>query len=171
PWLISVRAADGALAAVAGLKPAALGPLFLEQYLDGPVEEAIAAAAGEPVARGSVVEVGNLAAAHAGGARAVIVAVTALLHQARATWVCFTGGPVLHNAFRRLGMAPLPLAPARPEALGAAAARWGRYYEQRPWVFAGRVAEGYACLQRWLTAEQLWEAARGTANPVLRRAA
>ncbi len=161
PWLVGVRDHTGRLAAVAGLRPAITGPLFLEHYLDRPVEEVIAAHTGAPVTREEIIEVGNLAADHAGGSRTLIVALTAYLHQAGATWVCFTGGPLLHNAFCRLGLAPICLASARPEALGSAAARWGRYYDQHPHVFAGRVEEGFLGLRGWLTVEQLVGAARG----------
>ncbi len=160
PWLVGVRDHAGHLTAVAGLRPAATGTLFLEHYLDRPVEEVITAHTGEPVAREQIIEVGNLAAGHPGGGRDLIIALTAYLHQAQTAWVCFTGGPILHNAFCRLGLAPICLAPARPEALGAAATRWGRYYDQHPHVFAGRVEEGFLGLSGWLTAEQLVHAAR-----------
>jgi len=163
PWLVGVRDGSDRLTAVAGLRPAATGPLFLEHYLDRPVEEMIASHTGTPVAREQIIEVGNLAASHAGGGRDLIIALTAYLHQAQTAWVCFTGGPILHNAFCRLGLTPICLAEARPEALGAAAAQWGRYYDQHPHVFAGRVEEGFLGLSGWLTAEQLVRAANGIA--------
>jgi hypothetical protein len=163
PWLVGVWDHGGGLAAVAGLRPAATGTLFLEHYLDRPVEEVITAHTGEQVAREQIIEVGNLAADHAGGSRDLIIAITAYLHQTGTAWVCFTGGPLLHNAFCRLGLTPICLAPARPEALGTAATQWGRYYDQHPHVFAGRVEEGYRCLSDWLTADQLLRAAGGIA--------
>ncbi|PIU78666.1 MAG: hypothetical protein COZ33_02730 [Nitrospirae bacterium CG_4_10_14_3_um_filter_70_108] len=95
----------------------------------------------------------------------MIIALTCYLHQTRAVWVCFTGGPVLRNAFCRLGLAPVCLAAARPEALGVAAAQWGRYYDQHPHLFAGRVEEGFHSLSGGLTAEQLIGVAR-TIAPV-----
>jgi len=67
PWLVGVRDPAGCLTAVAGLRPAATGPLFLEHYLDRPVEEVITARTGAPVAREQIIEMGNLATAHPGG--------------------------------------------------------------------------------------------------------
>jgi hypothetical protein len=37
-----------------------------------------------------------------------------------------------------------------PERLQEGAAHWGRYYEQKPQVFLGSVAQGYAALQQTL---------------------
>ena len=77
----------------------------------------------------------------------LITALTAYLHAAGAHWVVFTCGPALRNAFGRLGIDLLDLGPAEVESLPAGeAAAWGRYYEQRPRVMAGRVTEGHAVL-------------------------
>ena len=54
--------------AVVGLRPAMQGALFLEQYLDAPACQMIAARSGVPVRREQVIEVGNLAALAPGGA-------------------------------------------------------------------------------------------------------
>ena len=61
PTLLGFRDAVGQLKGVIGLRAAADERLFLEQYLDVPVEQAIAAAVGREIPRWQVVEVGNLA--------------------------------------------------------------------------------------------------------------
>jgi hypothetical protein len=147
PVLMALRGAGGELLAALGLREAATGPLFLEQYLDRPVDAVVAERLGVPVARGGVVEVGNLAAAHAGGARWLITALTAFLHARGAEWVVFTAVSSVRNAFLRLGLAPVALAPAPPQRLGEAAREWGRYYDGAPLVMAGQVAHGYQVLR------------------------
>lgn len=65
PVLLALREGGQVLAA-AGYRRAADRPLFLESYLEAPVEQLIAAQAGCPVARTQIVEVGHLAALRRG---------------------------------------------------------------------------------------------------------
>lgn len=60
-WLAE-RGADGAPLAVLGHRRAADGLLFLETYLDAPIEQAVSSALGRSVARAQIVEIGCLAA-------------------------------------------------------------------------------------------------------------
>lgn len=84
------RDAHGRWVAAPGYTPASDDSLFLEQYLDLPVETAIAGHVGHPIARIDVVEVGNLAAIDAGAGRRLIVAMTRHLHRQGLAWVTFT---------------------------------------------------------------------------------
>src|SRR6187402_194533 len=58
----SINAADGRPLAVLGYRSAEGGPLFLESYLDRPVEQAVSAAFGMDLTRADIVEIGCLAA-------------------------------------------------------------------------------------------------------------
>lgn len=147
PVLMDLRNDDGRLLGVLGLREASSGGLFLERYLDRPVEACLTSVADEPVARSGIVEVGNLAVGSAGGGRWLITALTAFLHAMGKDWVVFTCGPQLRNAFSRMGMDLLDLGEASPACLsGDELARWGSYYDQRPHVMAGPVAHGYQVL-------------------------
>ncbi len=147
PRLLAFRDGRGRLLAAIGLRQAGGRALFLEHYLDRPVEEHIAEGAGAEVVRGTVVEIGNLALASPGYARTVIMAVTAFLCGAGHQWVTFTAVTALRNAFHRMGLAPIHLADADPARLGREAENWGRYYDARPAVFAGSVLQGVAQLE------------------------
>jgi hypothetical protein len=142
--LLGMHDALGRWRAAAGYTPAASGRLFLEQYLDQPAEELLGAAAGTRVARASVAEVGNLAAAPGMG-RLLIPAVGRHLHRLGYRWVVFTATRELRNALRRLQLEPLRLAPALPARLADAGAAWGSYYLHDPAVMGGRIA---ACLAK-----------------------
>ncbi|MBT8766528.1 thermostable hemolysin [Metapseudomonas boanensis] len=148
PELLAMRNHHGALNAAVGIRLADGNPLFLEQYLESPVENRLSALASRPVARHQVVEVGNLASMSAGNARLIIVAVTWLLARRGLEWVVFTGATTLINSFRRLGLDPLVLGQADPQRLGQERELWGTYYEQRPQVFAGNILYGYAQLEQ-----------------------
>lgn len=148
PGLLGLMDADNAIVGAAGCRPAAGGALFLERYIDVPIEAAIAAETGEPVARHEVVEVGNLAAEGPGSARLLIVALTDWLAAQGYRWVAFTGTRGLLNSFRRLGLAPRVLAPADPARMGDALPQWGRYYAQQPQVVFGEIPPAQRQLSR-----------------------
>jgi len=145
PRLFSIAASDGEMIAAFGLREAA-APLFMECYLDEPVEDRISRLSGRRVRREAIIEVGNMAA-RLGGARAMITALTAHLHAAGFEWVTFTGVATLRAAFRRLGLHPIEIAAARPERLSETERQsWGRYFESKPIVMAGYVPHGYQVL-------------------------
>lgn len=151
PGLIRLRR-DSRLVAACGLRSAASEALFLETYLDRPIEQALAVACSTPPARGAIAEVGNLVAAGPGDARRLIVHLTHYLRSGPARWVVFTGVAALRNSFRRLGIPLHALGAADGARLDARArADWGTYYEQAPVVTAVEVAaaseavRGMAC--------------------------
>jgi hypothetical protein len=107
------------LLGVVGLRSASHAPLFLERYLSQSIETLIASRHPRHApSRGQIIEAGNLAAGNPGTARLLIVALTDLLVALGFRWVTFTGTPGLLNSFRRLGLTPLPLAPATPQSMG-----------------------------------------------------
>lgn len=146
PNLLGLRDAAGEWQAGVGYAGAAAGPLFLEQYLDAPVERMLALALGHPVERARVVEVGNFAASRAGTARRLIPALARSLRELGFEIAVFTATRELRNAFLRLKLWPLLLAQADPVRLRGGAAPWGTYYAHRPIVMGGRIAE---CLLRF----------------------
>lgn len=117
--------------------------LYLEQYLDCPVELTLYQAAGIHAERARIVEVGNLAASSPGGARAVILALARYFHEQDAVWVVFTGVPSLLNTFSRLGIPVHELGEARQEKLRDRDTDWGTYYHSHPRVMAVSVAETF----------------------------
>ncbi len=161
PLLIALRSAAGEPLAVMGLRSAAQERLFLEQYLDAPVDQVIHARSGCSVRRDRVVELGNLAVAHAGAARWMIVALNAFLRGAGVEWVVLTAVPALRNAFARVGIDLTELGQADGARLGAARARWGSYYDSKPVVLAGNVEQGFEHLQQAMQLEQACALLRG----------
>jgi hypothetical protein len=147
PQLFGVSQANGELCAVAGVRLASDEPLFLERYLDHPIEPLISAAAAQPVDRRAIAEVGNLAASDTGSARLSIIAITWLLAMAGLEWVAFTGNIGLVNSFHRLGLKPVTLCAADPQRLGDERHHWGSYYESQPWVHVGNIRAGFIHLR------------------------
>jgi len=142
PHLLGVSDGFAHWQAAAGYAAAGAQALFLEQYLDRPIEHVLSAALGRPIARPSIVEVGNLAAVSAGMARVLIPQLARYLHRLGYVWVVFTATRALRNSFSRLGLRPLPLTRADPARLADGGASWGTYYDQDPVVMAGKISHG-----------------------------
>jgi len=150
PEILAERDGDGRLLAACGLRGAAENALFLERYLDRPIEDGIGATGARGVDRARIVEVGNLAVRAPYTARHLIATLTEYLLAGEAEWSVFTAVPALRNAFARLGVPFHRLGVARIEALPERdRAAWGRYYDKVPEVLAVRVREAaYALLTR-----------------------
>lgn len=148
PMLVSLRD-GGRLVAAAAWRSAGEGPLFLERYLPQPVEALLGSATGRMPSRSRIVEVGSLAARQAGQGRRLILLLGPHLAAQGFQWVVGTLTEELRRLFLRIGVAPLSLGAADPAALGAEAARWGRYYEHRPVVLAGHLPLALRPLQQF----------------------
>lgn len=128
--------------AATGWRAAGDNTLFLERYLDLPIERTMAELADQPVDRERIVEVGNLAAEKNGSTVHVILKLAEFLNDLGYEWVVFTATRELISIFSRLGLPLLALAPADPERLGEEAAEWGTYYDMQPVVVAGKIRIG-----------------------------
>lgn len=148
PHLLAFRNAAGGLQAAVGLRCGHEGPLFVEQYLDGSAEDAIAAVVGREVTRDRLVEVGNFGALSGGDARELILHLTHWLHAAGFRWVLFAATRQLRNAFDRLHLATVTLADADASRLDGDGNAWGRYYDTQPQLMFGDIAAGHAYLER-----------------------
>lgn len=147
PVLVSLQDGTGIVAA-AGYRDAASGSLFLERYLDRPVDRALAPQADGPLLRADIVEVAHLAAARAGEGRRLIALLGQHLAGCGYQWVVSTLTAELRHLFVRIGVTPLALGTADPAALGAEASQWGSYYDHRPVVLAGNLRQALLQLAR-----------------------
>ncbi len=146
PVLMGMRDEHGMVVAAAGLRSARSSPLFLEQYIDEPIELALSRICDLQVARQQIVEIGNLAAARPSAALQLFDALASHLADGGATHVAVTATRALRRTLRRLGFCWCHLASADPARI-AAADDWGRYYEADPQVIAGPIHHGLAQLQ------------------------
>jgi hypothetical protein len=141
--LVGLSLDPGEWSAAVGYTVAGRRPLFMEQYIDVPVEDLLTTVIGAPVLREDIVEVGNLVAAGSGAARRVIVHMTELLHDLGRSWVVLTLTKSLLNSFVRLGIELIPLVAADPARLTDKGASWGTYYSCEPCVMAASIPLGF----------------------------
>lgn len=137
PTLLSLRDGSGQLRGVVGLRGAAPRPLYLEQYLEQPVESAIAEATGKSIRRDQVVEVGNLAGANCRAAVRMVAMLPAYLLSLEYRWIVFTATSTVRGILLGLGAPLVELGRADGRRVAGGPDRWGRYYETDPRVFAG----------------------------------
>ena len=144
PLLLNLQLSSD-LGAVTGLRLAGQSPLFLEQYLASPVEQAVAGAFNTPVERAAIVEIGNLASVAPGAAALLFGLLPILLHEAGIRWVVCTATPQVQSMLERLGFSTRKICSANAEVLGDSKDAWGTYYDSCPDVIAGNVEGAVAC--------------------------
>ncbi len=137
PTLLSFRDRAGDLRGVIGLRGAEPKPLYLEQYLEQPIEAAIAAATGRQVQRCQVVEVGNLAGTNCRAAMRMVAALPSYLLSRDYQWIVFTATSTVRGILQGFGAPLVELARADVARVASSPDRWGRYYEKDPRVLAG----------------------------------
>jgi Thermostable hemolysin len=143
PHLVALRDNNGVLMAAFGLKKASEGPLFLEQYLDEPIESLISKKLGKTIKRDEITKIGNLAVANPRNAGVLIAHVIQHSLDLGIEWCVATAHHSLQNGVVKGGRDVYPLFPADKARLSAAEqAKWGAYYNRVPQVIAIRgVAE------------------------------
>jgi len=140
PLICGLCADDGTILAAAGVRFAETDSLFLERYLDAPIEQRVADAFGRPVARDSIVEIGSLASDSP--------AASLHLFSTLSEWLASTCGrrfavatarPDLQRLLGRAGFNLMSLGHADPIRLGSGVHDWGSYYDREPRVFVGQI--------------------------------
>lgn len=153
PTLMSLQDRAGRIHAAAGFRLAGQGQLFLEQYLDSPVEQALAPDRAGVARRDQIAEIGNLASDSRGASVFLFLALARHLDRQGCTHAVATATRQLRRSFARVGFATRRLAAADPRRLAETAADWGSYYQCDPEVHAGAIAPALPALASLLLAE------------------
>lgn len=148
PTLFAMRNHVGAVCSVAGFRCAGEQELFLERYLDAPIERVIASAAGAEVSRAQIVEVGNLAGANCRSAMRLVLGLPRLLLNRGHRWIVFTATDTVRQLLASYHAPLLDLATASAARAQSTGDEWGRYYESHPRVMAGYLPDGLLLSRR-----------------------
>ena len=139
----------GTASAALGYRRAGDEPLFLERYLDEPIEALVSAALSRNVPRGRIVEIGNFAAGNALAMLDLWGAAANDLGSASEVAVATLTAP-LRSMFARVGVPIATLAPACANRVGEDLGAWGKYYELDPRVCAGVISQGQQAISAFL---------------------
>lgn len=146
PQLLALLGRQREVSAAVGVREAAKERLFLEDYIDAPIEHILPDEAS--IARSGVFEIAHLAGVEPGISRFLFPMLTLWLTERNASWIAFTGTAQLRNSFDRLGIEIRVIAPALATRLPDQGRGWGRYYDHGPMVMVASVPSGYAALMQ-----------------------
>ena len=125
--------------ACTGYQPASEGALFLEQYLDGPVEDSLQRLTNDHVSREHIVEIGGFAVGHKRHALPfMLLLAPTLADLGFKTVVCTVTRP-MQSCLRKLGIVSTLVADADPARVDTSNNAWGTYYDLKPVVLAGDI--------------------------------
>lgn len=144
PVLVALYDDAGNIMAATGIRSAAESTLFLEQYLEKPVEQVLS------ITRDKVVEIGNLASGSKGAGLLLFAALAVHLRAKGFKKSVMTGTGYLEKRFRFLGLEPQRHAKADPTMLQNTDETWGSYYETQPHVISLSISHGYKHLKSML---------------------
>jgi hypothetical protein len=131
PMLAAITDPNDRPVGVIGARPAAEGPLFLEQYLDAPIECFVSARLATPIPRARIAEVGSLASTTPGFGKALMSSLAAYLDGAGFDVAVFTATRQLRNSIRKWNATTFDFGPANGDRLGEDRAHWGRVLRHR----------------------------------------
>ncbi len=139
PQLISLRGENNQLVAAFGMRKADKGPLFLEHYLDAPIETVMSNHFNCAIMRQQITEIGNLAVSNPRNAGVLIAHVIQYSLDNNVEWCVATAHHSLQNGLIKGGRDVYALKNAEKSRLTAAEqSTWGRYYDNAPQVVAVR---------------------------------
>lgn len=139
PELIALRDQNGVLMAAFGLHKASQGPLFLEQYIDMPIEALFTHKLGRTITRKNITSIGNLAVANPRNAGVLIAHIIQYSLAMGIEWCVATAHHSLQNGLIKSGRDVYPLHVANPTRLSEnEQARWGSYYDKQAEIVAIR---------------------------------
>lgn len=131
----------GQFQAVAGLADANQHSLFVETYLDAPIEAVVEKHLGINCQRHQIIEIGNLASTWKGSSLLLFVYLGELLYRLGYRWSVFTATPQVAKLLARLNFKPQAIADADPKRLPDKGAQWGDYYNTQPQVLLGDLTQ------------------------------
>ena len=136
PDLIYVE--DSRIRAALGIR-SARASLFLEKYLDLPIEHYVSSSSIVP--RSRIAEIGNLCSSNRRYTLALFIAAAAILEQRNYTHAVFCATQQVATIIESSGVELCRIAPASGNRLGAKLAEWGSYYETEPTIVSISLAD------------------------------
>ena len=131
---------DETFTAALGLRSAAKGKLFCENYLDSSAQEQVLSHYGMPIQRSAIMELGNLVASAPGQSSLLYLLIAAAIHEADVKYLLFAANKTVRASIKRSGFTPKSIQVAEKERLGLVGEYWGSYYEGEPLVMLADIA-------------------------------
>ena len=140
PQLAFYRHASGSTGVI-GIRRAVDEQLFLEHYLDTPIDAVILRSSGIRVQRDRIAEVGQFVVDDREIVGSFFRDLVPFLRSEGFDWVCFTGTRRIRTLLASIGFAGFSIASASLERITDARDDWGTYYEHEPEVIVGKLSD------------------------------
>lgn len=142
PTLVSAGIANTPPHLNFGLCCAADQTLFLENYLQAPVEQVLSSTIRSQISRECIAEIGNLSFSHTENLQQDLMSIANYCQQQGYRYVVCTATRALRLLFLRAGMKPVLLGQATQIKAPKDGSHWGDYYETAPQIIGGNVLLG-----------------------------
>ena len=151
PNLVAATSEDDKITAAFGYCDAAQGPLFLECYLERPIEDLLCESLGYAVKRQQIVEVGNLSIAKCANSVKALRDIASYLQSLGYDWIVCTATRYLRVLFLKSGSRPISIAQASSSNVVSDGTDWGNYYVTIPEILVGNISQSISLIEKKLT--------------------
>lgn len=127
------------LKACAGFSSADQNPLFLEQYLDQPIEAMLSEQFDCPVSRRDIVEIGGFAVDDKQFALPMMIQLAPAFRAAGFQYAVCTVTSVVQRCLDKIGIQSVSLGAADANRVDTTGNAWGKYYALTPVILAGNI--------------------------------
>jgi hypothetical protein len=152
PNLMAILDKNHNILAAVGFRLADQQDLFLEQYLDGKIEDILSLNYQKNILRNQIVEIGSLASNGKGMSKFLFIALATYLRKIGYSYAAMTGTAKLRDSLNKLNLKVINLCEADKNKLTHKNEDWGSYYNSKPQVLAGNIDSGYKTLKTVLGA-------------------
>jgi hypothetical protein len=147
PYFLTLKCNDN-ICSVVGFRLAESGPLYLEKYLQHPIEQEIGMRFNTAIQRESVIEIGNLVSTWRGSSQLLFILLTDLLMRINREWVVFTATKDVEHLLQKMHFTLIPLGEASKNMLGDEKDQWGSYYQDKPRLILGHIPSAMSRLKQ-----------------------
>ena len=150
PNLVAATTANDEIQAAFGYSDAGEDRLFLENYIDQPVDLILSKKLDKKIQRKKIVEVGNLAITDMTESISFLREIARYLQGLGYEWIICTATRYLRLLFLRSGCKPLSIATASVSRVKDDGTDWGSYYATAPEVLVGNVNQSIYLIEQKL---------------------
>ncbi len=116
------------ICAAAGIRLAESGPLFLERYLQYPVEQETGMCFKTAVRRESIVELSNIISVWRGNNKLLLMLLIDLLHKVNREWLLLLSNREVEDALKKINFTTIRLSDISAKILNGEKEQWGSYF-------------------------------------------
>ena len=151
PNLVAATSASNQIRAAFGYCDAAQGSLFLESYIDKPIESLLSERLGYSIERHKIVEVGNLSITKNTNSVKTMRDIASYLQGLEYEWIVCTATRYLRVLFIKSGSRPMTIAQASRSKVSNDGTDWGNYYVTTPEILVGNIDQSLSLIEHKMT--------------------